>query len=59
MSRCGTGTGKTSNMNREKRRRRFPMARRAQGDALTVPNRVPVRPAARPRIAYRVANPTT
>ena len=35
MSFLGTGTGKTSNIKSEKRSKRFPTARRAQGLALT------------------------
>src|SRR5881296_4137356 len=49
--RWGAETGNTSSMARPNTSSRFPMANRAHGLALTVPNSEPVRPAMRPRIA--------
>src|SRR5947199_442641 len=50
-NRCGADTANTSNMARPNTSSRFPIAKRAHGLALTVPNSEPVRPAMRPRMA--------
>src|SRR5438552_13048905 len=50
-TRDGTATGITSSMASAKTSSKFPIASRAQGLALTVPNSDPVSPATRPRTA--------
>src|SRR5207253_11125523 len=50
-TRDGTATGITSSMASAKKSSKFPIASRAQGLALTVPNSDPVSPATRPRTA--------
>jgi hypothetical protein len=50
-NRRGAATGMTSSMASPEMRRRFPMAKRAQGLADTVPKSEPVIPASTPRSA--------